>query len=323
MGNLKTSTPISINRAKIKRAIQIDESNCASEKRLRLMDSWDDSQVDQTIFYQLDVIEGRRKAAEKQELLLKNGKDKSLTKMQKGALFVKKKLENRIPLRSLVKVPRTALSELIKEGVKQSVIEVTHKNAAEFRFSSSNSLSNEICESNCDGVSVGDGALVILSDDGSAGLKEISRAFLASPGVDPSLISHEWIANHYRLIVWKLASIERSIPHLLAGSYLTLDTVLHQLKYRYDREIDDCQRSCLRKILETDESAARRMVVCVSDIVRKSSGTKEVKLTDGWYGISASLDEEMMCLIERGRVAVGTKYLIQYNSKSTQTVLVV
>ncbi|XP_039286898.1 breast cancer type 2 susceptibility protein homolog [Nilaparvata lugens] len=313
--NLKTSTPISINRTKIKRTIQIDEPNCACEKKLKMMDSWDDdSQVDQTIFYQLDVIEGRRKATENQELLLKNGKDKSLTKMQKGALFVKRQLGQRIPLRSLVKSPRTLLStaQLIGEGIKQSVIGINYENAAEFRFSSSNSLSKYICESNCDGIPVGDNALVILSDDGSAGLKEISRAFLASPGIDPTLISHEWIANHFRSIVWKLASTERNFPHLLAGSYLTLDNVLLQLRYRYDREIDDCQRSCLRKILETDESAARRMVLCVSEIlVNKSSATKELKLTDGWYRINASVDEEMMCLIDRGKVAVGTKLVVQ------------
>ena len=43
------------------------------------------------------------------------------------------------------------------------------------------------------------------------------RAFLSSPGVDPKLISEEWIANHYKWIVWKLASYERSYPQSFSG----------------------------------------------------------------------------------------------------------
>lgn len=39
-----------------------------------------------------------------------------------------------------------------------------------------------------------------------------------------------------------------------------------ELKYRYDREIDRSQRSALRKILEKDDVATKRMVLCVSSI---------------------------------------------------------
>lgn len=39
-----------------------------------------------------------------------------------------------------------------------------------------------------------------------------------------------------------------------------------ELKYRYDREIDRSQRSALRKILEKDDVAIKRMVLCVSSI---------------------------------------------------------
>lgn len=39
-----------------------------------------------------------------------------------------------------------------------------------------------------------------------------------------------------------------------------------QLKYRYDREIDRCERPALRRILEHDDSAAKRMVLCVASI---------------------------------------------------------
>lgn len=43
------------------------------------------------------------------------------------------------------------------------------------------------------------------------------RAFLSSPGVDPKLINEQWIGNHYKWIVWKLASYEVSYPDLFFG----------------------------------------------------------------------------------------------------------
>lgn len=47
---------------------------------------------------------------------------------------------------------------------------------------------------------------------------------------------------------------------------LTPARVMMELKYRYDREIDRSQRSALRKILEKDDVATKRMVLCVSSI---------------------------------------------------------
>lgn len=40
-----------------------------------------------------------------------------------------------------------------------------------------------------------------------------------------------------------------------------------QLKYRYDREIDRSQRPIIRRILEKDEVASKKMILCVSTIV--------------------------------------------------------
>lgn len=40
------------------------------------------------------------------------------------------------------------------------------------------------------------------------------------------------------------------MPSLFAREGLTLSNVLEQLKYRYDKEIDHCQRSSLRRIIE-------------------------------------------------------------------------
>lgn len=92
--------------------------------------------------------------------------------------------------------------------------------------------------------------LLILSDDNTIGVEEIGASLLASENVDPSLISIDWIRNHYRWIVWKLASMELRIPALFARACLTPSNVLEQLKYRYDREIDHCERSALRRIIE-------------------------------------------------------------------------
>jgi breast cancer 2 susceptibility protein len=72
------------------------------------------------------------------------------------------------------------------------------------------------CNSKCE-IKIGDGANLILANDDSAGLKEISQAFLASPGVEPQIVPIGWVENHYRWIVWKLASTEKSFPQFCGG----------------------------------------------------------------------------------------------------------
>ena len=89
-----------------------------------------------------------------------------------------------------------------------------------------------------------------MNDDNTIGCDEIGNSLLASENVDPTLISQEWIRNHYRWIVWKLACMETSVPRIFAQQCLTPLNVLNQLKYRYDREIDRCERSALKRIIE-------------------------------------------------------------------------
>ena len=48
-------------------------------------------------------------------------------------------------------------------------------------------------------------------------LRCLLSAFLTTPGVDRQLISEEWISNHYRWIVWKLAAMEVAFPRQFAG----------------------------------------------------------------------------------------------------------
>ena len=42
-------------------------------------------------------------------------------------------------------------------------------------------------------------------------------AFLDMTGVEPTLVSQEWVFNHYRWVVWKLAAMEVAFPECFAG----------------------------------------------------------------------------------------------------------
>lgn len=68
-------------------------------------------------------------------------------------------------------------------------------------------------------------------------LYTLHRSLCDTPGVDPKLMSEEWVYNHYRWIVWKQASMERSFPETMGSLCLTPEQVLLRLKYRYVREL--------------------------------------------------------------------------------------
>lgn len=67
----------------------------------------------------------------------------------------------------------------------------------------------KINPNNSDSLEMEDGARLIPDKDDYVGILEIKRSFLASPGVDPCLLSRDWIENHYKWIIWKLASMDR------------------------------------------------------------------------------------------------------------------
>lgn len=78
--------------------------------------------------------------------------------------------------------------------------------------------------------------------------------------------------------------------------------------------------------MERDDTAAKTLVLCVSDIIASSSKRSEspcgetgreesspgaaVELTDGWYAIRAQLDAPLAALLQRGRLAVGQKVVL-------------
>ncbi|CAB0012645.1 unnamed protein product [Nesidiocoris tenuis] len=66
--------------------------------------------------------------------------------------------------------------------------------------------------------------MIVFAEDGTAGLPEVSTAFLTSPHVSPDLVPKNWLANHYRWIVWKLACVERAFPEYLHNRLLDFIT---------------------------------------------------------------------------------------------------
>lgn len=136
---------------------------------------------------------------------------------------------------------------------------------------------------------------------------------LTSSGCDEKLLSDKWIKNHYRWIVWKLASMERRFPGSLGGCYLTYDRVISQLRKRYEKELKGAIRPPLRKILNTDISANRPIILCVSQWLNQKSfssnsdGSVRLELTDGWYSVQATLDQHLSSLVNDGKIDIGAK----------------
>uniref|UniRef100_A0A131YJ00 Breast cancer 2 susceptibility protein n=1 Tax=Rhipicephalus appendiculatus TaxID=34631 RepID=A0A131YJ00_RHIAP len=194
-----------------------------------------------------------------------------------------------------------SLDQLKGYGVLDSTTAVNSQNSADFVFyiSSSDRL-----------LILGDGATMQLeSTEAHLGKDEFSSAFFCMPGVDSYLVPQGWLENHYRWIVWKLASMELHCPQVFGGRSLTPDQVMLQLKYRYDIEIDNSCRSALRKIYERDDVPSKTLVLCVSALEHKEDGAVQLELTDGWYSIRAELDEPLLRLASAGRLFVGLKLL--------------
>nr|XP_057935406.1 breast cancer type 2 susceptibility protein [Doryrhamphus excisus] len=217
--------------------------------------------------------------------------------------------------------------ELYEYGVHRHVSQITSETAEAFRFNLQH-FYNKNAFADKGAVRLADGGHLVPSRDGTAGKEQFYRALCDTPGVDPKLLSEEWVYNHYRWIVWKLASMERSFPQTMGSLCLTPERVLLQLKYRYDVEVDHSRRPALRKIMEHDDTSAKTLVLCVCGIVSQQNrneakppqvGSTRVQvenlcsvvwLTDGWYAIKAQLDEPLSAMLVKGRLAVGGKIMV-------------
>jgi len=74
------------------------------------------------------------------------------------------------------------------------------------------------------------------------------RSMLVAAGASAALATEAWVANHFRWVVWKLACYERAFPRRLPAPALTPERVMHQLRYRYEREINTAQFPALKQV---------------------------------------------------------------------------
>ncbi|KAK9196195.1 hypothetical protein WN943_004323 [Citrus x changshan-huyou] len=149
---------------------------------------------------------------------------------------------------------------------------------------------------------------------------------LAQSGASTQYASKLWVSNHYKWIVWKLACYERCYLAKSAGKFLTVFNVLEELKYRYEREVNNGHRSAIKRILEGDALPSSMMVLCISAIHMncvpkiethpeaqhgaENSYAAKLELTDGWYSVDAFLDVLLSKHLAAGKLFVGQKLRI-------------
>ncbi|XP_043504500.1 breast cancer type 2 susceptibility protein-like isoform X1 [Polistes fuscatus] len=303
--------------------------NNTSEKELISMQEINlKPNIDPPINNVTDILQKHLEAISEQENIIKRKKlDRPKAIKGKLLLYKEENHNSRLSWKKLVgnDVPSLCTpEELIDRGISSEILTITSTTALSFKFRCIDFYGEEIIYNNSSGLEMEDGGYLIPDKDNCIGIFEIKRSFLASPGVDPSLIPRDWIENHYKWIIWKLASMDRiKFNFIIIPRSLTPSNIMLQLKYRYDREIDRSQRSCLRRILEKDDCASKRMVLCVSSITEsREDKNKEsspivsninywkIILTDRWYSIPAFIDTTMMSYVTSGKIREGTKLMI-------------
>ncbi|XP_016487860.2 protein BREAST CANCER SUSCEPTIBILITY 2 homolog B [Nicotiana tabacum] len=163
------------------------------------------------------------------------------------------------------------------------------------------------------------------SCSGCIGVKSFWE-MLSQSGASMQYVSKEWVTNHYKWIVWKLASYERCYSTKFSGKLLTICNVLEELKYRYEREVNYGHRSAIKRILEGDAPPSSMMVLCVSKVysicnspvgsqfslsnTTENGACAKIELTDGWYSITAVLDILLSKKLAAGKLFVGQKLRI-------------
>ncbi|KAL5550739.1 hypothetical protein UlMin_000915 [Ulmus minor] len=145
---------------------------------------------------------------------------------------------------------------------------------------------------------------------------------LAHSGASVQCASKDWVTNHYKWIIWKLACYARCYATKSGGKFMTISNVLEELKYRYEREVNHGHRSAIKRILEGDALPSSMMVLCISAICSNCDPNIEalgdadnpraaiVELSDGWYSMDAHLDAPLLKQLESGKLFVGQKLRI-------------
>lgn len=135
-----------------------------------------------------------------------------------------------------------------------------------------------------------------------------------------------WFSNHFRWIVWKLASMELSFPFFLLEKYLTKDQVMYQVHQRYQKDLCSVRRSIVKKILHRDASPVSCMVLCIAAVIPFPNDQEEqvdltlpeywnlgLVLTDGWYSVYGVADLALaraMWKVHKTQGLVGSKLVV-------------
>ena len=219
-----------------------------------------------------------------------------------GSLCKKKRQSN-----SRLRLKDFNILDESKINVDRSIAEITSELAADHVFIGRQYFSEETL-SNKASLILGDEAEVIFDDYSNLDRDALVAAFLTSPGISRSKVNVEWARNHYRWIVWKLASYERRFPIKFKGIFHP-EQILWQLRYRYDMEIEGGIRTCLRKIYEKDDVAGKAMILCVANIAQLDHEKVFMELTDGWYSIGCICQDEggFQKAIKNYLIVCGTK----------------
>lgn len=133
---------------------------------------------------------------------------------------------------------------------------------------------------------------------------------MLSRGCASKYATKQWARNHYRWIVWKLASYQRSFPHVYQN-ILSYASVLDQMLARYRHEFELLQRSCIKQIIQKDNFPGFCMVLCVSKVAECVAPCKGcLELSDGWYSMHAILDNKLHEMVLKGKIFLGLKLII-------------
>ncbi|KAL7040544.1 hypothetical protein ACKWTF_000438 [Chironomus riparius] len=238
-----------------------------------------------------------RKEAIKEQMEYVNNKPEDESRQMTGTMFMMK-CGSRRNLKDYVEN---------KKPQDKNIHELSFNNLLDLKFDMKNYIEDAWSRVS---VTVADNAKLILDETSNVGFNEIMYSFLASYGVDPKLIKHEWLQNAYKMILMKFIWMENSFDKIEKFEVLTPENVLLQLKYRYDREIDRHQRPAIRKITERDEVSNRRIVLKVIEVIYNMNVGYELELSDGWYKMRTCVDSCLAEAISRKKIALNTKLLI-------------
>lgn len=138
------------------------------------------------------------------------------------------------------------------------------------------------------------------------------RAYLLLMEANADVVVDEWVRNHYKWVVWKLALIDL---YTLTPMRADVDSVLHYERVKdaiYDRykiEYLEGKSSFLKKVFQRDIPSILPCILKVASIHQMQS-TCRMELTDGWYSIFCDCDEELTNLVRLHKIHIGKKLRI-------------